>query len=62
MHCFATFSNCQKFLPLWKALLSPLPTLNKWVNYKELLIKSPFEPVDLGGFNNLQTEGSYGKR
>ncbi len=37
----------------------PYPPLKKGWNYKELLLKSPFEK---GGFRNLQTEGIYGKR
>jgi hypothetical protein len=37
----------------------PCPPLKKGGNYKELLLKSPFEK---GGFKNLQSEGIYGKR
>ena len=41
---------------------SPLPPFKKRGNCKELLLKSPFAKGDLGGFENLQTEGIYGKR
>ena len=40
----------------------PCPPLKKGGNYKELLLKSPFEKGGFRGFENLQTEGIYGKR
>jgi hypothetical protein len=40
----------------------PCPPLKKGKNYKELLLKSPFLKGDLGGFENLQQKGIYGKR
>jgi hypothetical protein len=39
-------------------IIPPTP-FKKGVNYKELLLKSPFEK---GGFKNLQAERIYGKR
>jgi hypothetical protein len=44
-------------------LIPPNPPLEKGGNYKELLVKSPFEKGDLllGGLKNLQVGGIYGK-
>jgi hypothetical protein len=47
------------FFRFGKPYNPPCPPLKKGGNCKKLLLKSPFEK---GGFDNLQTEGIYGKR
>jgi hypothetical protein len=42
-------------------LIIPPAPLKKGGNYKEKLIKSPFDQGGLGEFKNLQAEGIYGK-
>jgi hypothetical protein len=45
------YTRCQKFFQLWEAFKSPLPSFKKGGgNYKELLVKSPFEK---GGFRGI---------
>jgi hypothetical protein len=43
-----TYTRCQKFFPILDIHKSP--PFNKGVNYKELLLKSPF---DQGGFRGI---------
>jgi hypothetical protein len=40
-------------------IIPPAPLEKRGGNYKELLLKSPFEK---GGFKNRYMEGIYGKR
>jgi hypothetical protein len=44
------YNDCQKFFPILEIHKSPLPPCNKLGNYKELLIKTPFEK---GGFRGI---------
>jgi hypothetical protein len=53
----------QKFFPILEIHKSPLtPPVNRLGNYKELLIKPPFEKMRVGGFENRQMAGISGKR
>ena len=52
----------KSFFRYGKSYNPPCPPLEKGGNYKELLLKSPFEKGDLGGFKNRYMEGIYGKR
>jgi hypothetical protein len=58
---FARASIAKGFFRSLKSINPPYPPFNKGGNYKELLIKSPFEKGDLGGFENLHGERIYGK-
>ena len=54
-----TYSVCQKFFPLAESFKSPPPPFRKGGNYKELLLKSPFEKGGFGGFGKTSKRKEF---